>query len=98
MPRVRMAEMSVFSVTRSCSDSSVTSRLLAVNTDKMWSLDRADLSMCHESCSHYNLYNTNYYLTMSHCLLEVSLLCSLSSLATPASFMARYSASAAHFT
>ena len=35
---------------------------------------------------------------MSHCWLEVSLLCSLSSLATPASFMARYSASAAHFT
>ena len=46
MPRVRMAEMSVFSVTRSCSESSVTSRLLAVNTDRMWSLDRADLSMC----------------------------------------------------
>ena len=96
MPRVRMAEMSVFSVTRSCSESSVTSRLLAVNTDKMWSLDRADLSMSHDS--HYNLYKTNNYLTMSHCLLEVSLLCSLSSLATPASFMARYSASAAHFT
>ena len=96
MPRVRMAEMSVFSVTRSCSDSSVTSRLLAVNTDKMWSLDRADLGMCHDS--YYNLYKTNNYLTMSHCLLEVSLLCSLSSLATPASFMARYSASAAHFT
>ena len=96
MPRVRMAEMSVFSVTRSCSESSVTSRLLAVNTDKMCSLDRADLSMCHTS--HYNLYKTNNYLTMSHCLLEVSLLCSLSSLATPASFMARYSASAAHFT
>ena len=96
MPRVRMAEMSVFSVTRSCSESSVTSRLLAVNTDRMWSLDSADLGMSHDS--HYKLYNTNNYLTMSHCLLEVSLLCSLSSLATPASFMARYSASAAHFT
>ena len=96
MPRVRMAEMSVFSVTRSCSESSVTSRQLAVNTDKMWSLDMADLGMSHDS--HYNLYKTTNYLTMSHCLLEVSLLCSLSSLATPASFMARYSASAAHFT
>ena len=52
--------------------------------------------MSHDS--HYNLYKTTNYLTMSHCLLEVSLLCSLSSLATPASFMARYSASAAHFT
>ena len=98
MPRVRMAEMSVFSVTRSCSESSVTSRLLAVNTDRMWSLDRADLGMSHDSHYNYKLYKTTNYLTMSHCLLEVSLLCSLSSLATPASFMARYSASAAHFT
>ena len=40
MPRVRMTELSVFSVTRSCSEGGVISRLLAENTKRVYEIQQ----------------------------------------------------------